>query len=401
MRTVATVLWILAYQGFTVAINGIGAPFIARDFGLGDSGIAALYAWVALAALGVLALSRLADVVGRRRVVLGSMAATPLAALAAASAHDVGVFAVCLLVMNASAGTAVSGGVVLLAEALPTPKRARGQGYGGVAAALGAGLCLLVMPLLEGAGHSWRWLLVLSGTGLLTVPVVAWAVPESPLWARAAGEGFTASGAFSGPFLGPHRSRAVPLLACAFLSVMAIAAADAWSYYHAVSVVGLSAAMGSAVILMGGALGLAGFPLGAWACERHGRIPTVAVSWLVHGAAVLLFYGGSGMGLGAPHPLGLGLAFFGMSLSFNAALVGFRAATTELFPTALRGTAMGWTAFLGAWGAVAAQATVAAVAPHVGGLSVVVAGLALLAVPSSGLLVFFVHETRGVSLEAS
>lgn len=399
MSTVLALLWVLAYQGFTMAINGIGAPFIARDFRLGDAGIAMLYACVALAALGVLALSRLADRVGRRRVVLAAMAATPVAALAAAAAQGLVAFALAFMLVNVFAGTAVSGAVVMLAEEFPAQGRARGQGLGGVAAALGAGLCLLLMPLLDHGGHSWRWLLVVSGSGLLTVPLLAWAVPESPLWERAARQGAAASSALFAPFRAPLRSRAVPLMACTVLSVMAGTTADVWSYYHAVSVVGLSAATGSAVILAGGALGLSGFPLGAWACERFGRVPTVAVAWMVNAAGALLFYAGPSLGLGPPTPLGMGLAFLGMSMGFNAALVGFRAATTELFPTSMRGTVMGWTAFMGAWGVVLARGMVAALTTRVGGLSPVVAAMALLAVPSALILLLFVDETRGASLE--
>lgn len=389
----------LAFQGFTLAINGIGAPFIARDFGLDDTGIAGLYAFVASAAFGVLALSRLADRVGRRRVVLASMTATSLAAVAAAVTHDVVVFAVLFTLLNAFVGATVSGAVVLLSEALPTAGRARGQGYGGIVSSLGAGLCLILMPLLEHGGYSWRWLLVLSGLGLVTVPVVAWALPESGVWERAAVRGGVRSGHLFDLFRGPHRSRAVPLLVCTVLSVMAATSADAWSYYHAVSVVGLSAAVGSAVVLVGGALGLVGFPVGAWGCDRFGRVPTVAVAWLVTGAGSVLYYAGPSLGLGATSPLQLGLAFFVLFAGFNAAMVGFRAAATELFPTALRGTVIGWTALLDAVGTVASQAVIAVLSGTLGGLSVVVGAMALLVVPAAVIFLRFVDETRGVSLD--
>src|SRR5487761_2467697 len=84
-RSYVALCGILAYQGYTMAINGIGAPFIAASFGLGDAGIARLCAWISPAAVGALLLLRLADRAGRRRVLLACTAATPVAALTAAA----------------------------------------------------------------------------------------------------------------------------------------------------------------------------------------------------------------------------------------------------------------------------------------------------------------------------
>jgi MFS family permease len=81
---VIAVVVMLFYQGFTMSINGVGAPWIAESFGLGESGIAQLYAWISISALGALILSRLADRAGRRRVLLWCMTATPLCALGTA-----------------------------------------------------------------------------------------------------------------------------------------------------------------------------------------------------------------------------------------------------------------------------------------------------------------------------
>jgi len=80
----------MLYQGFTLAILGTGSPWIAKSFGLSQSGIAETFAWVSLSAFGALVLSRMADRVGRRRVVLWSMAGTPLSALGAALSPHVG-----------------------------------------------------------------------------------------------------------------------------------------------------------------------------------------------------------------------------------------------------------------------------------------------------------------------
>ncbi len=396
--SIVALIGILAYQGYTMAINGIAAPFIAASFGLGDAGIARLYAWISPAALGALLLLRLADRVGRRRVLLACMAATPVAALAAAAARNVVLFALCDIVLYAAIGATVSSAVVLLAEALPMARRARGQAYGGLAAAAGVGFCLILIPILESRGLSWRWLLVLAGGGIVWLPVLRRTVAESGRWERAAASGAARAARFLDAFGARYRARALPLGVCAFLSVVAGFAADAWSYYRAVSSVGLSPATASVLVIVGGGLGMAGFPLGAWAAERFGRVPTVTAGWLLAGAGALAFYWGPPAGSVAP-AYWLGASFLWLKTADNAALVGFRAASTELFPTPLRGTMMGWTVLIGAAGVVVAQGSIALLAGPLGGLSRVVGYLALLSVPSAVLFGWFVEETRGEMVE--
>src|SRR5215470_9012638 len=171
-RTVWAIVGVLAYQGFTMAINGIGSPWIAQSFHLDQSGIAALFACISVSSLGSLALARLVDRVGRRRVVLWCMVATPLCALGAALASGLIAFALFEILLYAFIAAAVSGSVVMLAEALPIAQRAKGQSYGGLAVGLGGGLCVILMPFLVEHGYSWRWLLVLSASGIIGLPLV-------------------------------------------------------------------------------------------------------------------------------------------------------------------------------------------------------------------------------------
>ncbi|MDE3055052.1 MAG: MFS transporter [Gemmatimonadota bacterium] len=402
IRSIVALCGILAYQGYTMAINGVGAPFIAASFGLGDAGIARLYAWISPAALGALLLLRLADRVGRRRVLLACMAATPMAALAAAAAaagRNVVLFAACDIVLYAAIGATVSTAVILLAEALPAERRARGQAYGGLAAAAGVGFCLVLIPILESRGLSWRWLLVVAGGGIVWLPVLRRAVPESRRWMRASETGATHGARLLDVFGARYRARALPIAVCAFMSVVFAWSADAWSYYRVVSAVGLSPGAASLLVLVGGGLGMAGYPLGAKACERFGRVPTVVTSWLLAGVGALSFYWGPPAGTVAP-AYWLGASFLWLKLADSAALVGFRSASTELFPTALRATVIGWTVLIGALGVVAAQAGIALLAGPLGGLSRVVGYLAFLSVPSAAVFGWLVEETRGSELAA-
>ncbi len=238
-QTVAAICGMLAYQGYTMAINGIAAPWIAKSFNLGQSGIAGLYAWISLSAIGALVLSRLADRVGRRRVLLWCMAGTPVAALGAGLSFSKPLFVVFEILIYAFTGATLSSSVVMLAEELPITERARGQSFGGLAMTLGGGLCVMVMPLLDGAGYSWRWLLALSAAGLVGFPFIRHVIPESQRWERAAESGATAATNFYDVFSARYRRRAIPILVCWLFNMTAFTAVTSWGYFHAVSVVGL------------------------------------------------------------------------------------------------------------------------------------------------------------------
>src|SRR6266851_4773506 len=156
-RFLVVTFFLLVYQGFTMAITGIGAPFIAKSFGLSQSGIAALYAWISLSAIGGLLLSRFADRVGRRRVLLICMAGTSLSAMLGALSPTPAIFAFAEILVFTFASATVAISVVMLAEELPVSQRARGQSVGGLGVMIGGGLCLLLMPQVAATAWSWRW----------------------------------------------------------------------------------------------------------------------------------------------------------------------------------------------------------------------------------------------------
>jgi len=399
-RIVAAIFCVLLYQGYTMAINGIASPYVARSFELGESGIAQLFAWISLSSIGALILSRLADRVGRRRILLLCMTATPLLALAAAASTNIIAYAFFEIFLFAFITASVSGSVVMLAEAMPFDQRAKGQGYGGLALGLGGGVCVVLVPVLTNAEYSWRWLLVLAGAGLIAVPFLRRALPESQRWERASESGSTAQTRFYDVFAPRYRRRAIPILICSLLSMTTATAVTSWGYFHAVSVVGLSATAASGMMIAGGGMSFVGLTFGAWSAEHFGRVPTVACASILVAGGSLFFYWGPPAGFAYP-ALWLAAGFCWFMSAVNAWMVGSNSAATELFPTALRGTMVGWFAIAQAIAAISSQAVIALLAERLGGLSVVTGYLSLLAIPSAAIFFFFIEETRGLSLEAA
>ena len=398
--TIRAIVVMMLYQGFAVSILGTASPWIARDFHLGQSGIARALAWVSLSSLGSLALSRAVDRVGRRRVLLWCIGAMPLCELGAALSPSLAAFIVFQTIFYSFVGASAASSIVMLSEELPIERRAAGQSYGGLAMGLGGGLTVFLMPVLVQNHHSWRWLLVLASAGIALVPLIRRAMPESRRWEHALSTGITSVARFYDVFGPLYRRRAGILLVCSLLSTIATTATQSWIYFHAVSVVKLAPSIASALVIVGGGVGLLGFPLGARACEHFGRVRTVVTAGLISSVSWIWFYWGPPAHFGAP-ALWLGIAFACSSSAGNAAMVGANTAVTELFPTALRATMIGWFAIMGAIGSVAAQTTISLLAGPLGGLSAVVGWLAMLGVPPALLFGLVIEETRGMSLEQS
>ncbi len=388
----------LFYQGYISAILPIASPWIAKSFGLDQSAIAGVFAWLALAYLGALALSRMADKAGRRRVMLWSMTAMPICALGAALSSQLATFVLFAILLNAFGGAVVASAIVIVAEVLPIARRAQGQSYAGLAVVSGGGLCVVIMPILDHYAISWRWLLWIAAICIAIGPFLAFSLPESVRWENAAKAGETVRARFYDLFVPLYRKRSMALTGCTILGTLCAEGTTTWGYFHAVSVVGLSAIAASVMMTLGGGLGMIGFPLGAWSSERFGRVPTVVVTGIAVAGGAALFFWGPPTGFASP-AVWLCVTFCLLNVVSNMVTVATNASFTELFPTALRGTAIGWFALIGAGSSLSAEATISALAKPMGGLSKVVGWLGLLAIPGSILFGLTIDETQGLSLE--
>jgi MFS transporter, AAHS family, 2,5-dihydroxybenzoate transporter len=398
--TVRAVLALLTYQGYAFSILGVSAPFIAKGFALDQSAIARMFAWISVNAFGALFLSRMADRIGRRRVLLISLVITPVCSAGAALSGNISWFIFFEILAYAAVGATFAGAFVMLAEALPTAYRAKGQGYALLAISTGGGLCVILAPILQHFGWSWRWLLGVPAAGIFLLPMLIRAIPESERWQRAVATGATQESHFYDVFNATWRRRTIPLILATLLGEFAGAGIAAWPFYHATTEVGLSSAKTSLVMLVGGTIGIAGLAIGAWASERYGRIRSIVVLGLATIVGALAYYWGPPKHFSSP-VLWLIVAQTWLSAVGRGTVVAANSAATELLPTALRGTIMGWIALCVAFAAVGAQVTIAVLAKPLGGLSNVVGWLSLLLIPAAIVWYFFIDETRGLSLESA
>ena len=192
------------------------------------------------------------DRYGRRRMILWCMAAIPVCSIGAAVSTKLFWFAAFQIGLYAVVGAAGSGCVVMLSEELPIARRARGQSFGGLAGAVGAGLCVFLMPIFDAFGWSWRWMFVISALGIAMLPAMARLLPESERWERSDASGITERTHFYDVFQPLYRKRSITMIVCALAVAISTTGANAFGYYHAVSVVGMSATATSAMTIVAG-----------------------------------------------------------------------------------------------------------------------------------------------------
>ena len=393
-------LAMLFYQGFAVSIISIASPWIGTSFHLDGAGIARLFAWISLSSFGALALSRMIDRFGRRRMILWCIAAMPLCSIGAAVATSLLAFAAFQIALYAVVGAAGAGCVVMLSEELPIARRARGQSIGGLASPVGAGFCVFLMPIFVAYGVSWRWMFVISAAGIAMLPAMARLLPESERWERSDASGINTRTRFYDVFQPLYRKRSITMIVCALAGNISTTAANAFGYYHAVSVVGMSAAATSTMTIVAGGIGLARLPARRMDLRTLRPRPTVVSFGILMTAGHLWFYWGPPTHFAWPF-WWLATGYFWFNVCDNGGTVGANAAATELFPTALRGTMIGWFALVGAIGAVISNAAVALLANKMGGMSIVVGALSIVGIPAAIAFGLLIDETRGMSLEMS
>jgi putative MFS transporter len=197
-----------------------------------------------------------------------------------------------------------------------------------------------------------------------------------------------------------YRSRALRALAVVVLVYAAEFATRTWLFYHPVRTLGIEPGIATCVLVACGGLGLLGFPLGGRCADLFGRRATFTAAASAFAISAVGYYWVT-LHAGAWSLAVLALSLFGTAVGGNAALVAFRALTSELFPTHLRGTVGGWLAVGGAVGWLAAMLAISALAGPLGGLAPAVALLVATSLPTASFLLLRLPETAGLDLDSA
>lgn len=334
-RSAAT---LAALCGLSVVIGYLGTvltqtiTFAAEEFGAGKGAQGVALAAVRADVVVALVLVALADKRGRRRILL-------VAAMAGSVLTATGAFAPSLWFLAASQvasrGFVTAAAIVLTvaaAEEMPKGSRAYSVSLLAMAAALGAGLCVLLLRVADVAG-GWRVLFALSLLGVPIVVRVARYLPESRRFQAPHGQAGMAG----------HGRRFWLLASSAFLLNVFFAPVSQFGNEYLRTERGFSAARISLFTIVTATPGAIGVVVGGRLAER-GRRLVGAIALALGAAATVVMFVSSGWPLWVWSAVG--------SVVGGATIPALGVYGPELFPTALRGRANGTIAVLGRVGSV-------------------------------------------------
>jgi AAHS family 4-hydroxybenzoate transporter-like MFS transporter len=176
----ALCFFIVLLDGFDTAAIGFIAPSLVKEWGVSKAALApVLSAALFGLAAGALSAGPLADRLGRKRVLVGSVLVFGVACLASSFAADLTQLTVLRFLTGVGLGAAMPNAVTLMSEYCPDQRRATltNAMFCGfpLGAAFGGFLAAWIIPTF-----GWRSVLLLGGVApLLLVLLLVWQLPES------------------------------------------------------------------------------------------------------------------------------------------------------------------------------------------------------------------------------
>jgi len=327
------------FNQYDRALFALALPQIQASLAIDEAHVGYLGSIVRLGALPAFAVAMVADRVGRRRALLGTIVAYTMLTGATALVASATSFVACQFLSAAFSQAQVILAVVVLAEELDAEHRGWGIGVFYAIQATGVGLAAALLPLVDTTREGWR---ILYAVGLVPLSLLAlwWRrLPETRRFdAYRQDEGKTQVRA--GGFLAP----AVALASSypgRFLSLMAVvlvfsgggAAADFMGPKYLQQAHGWAPSQVTLLYLTGGVLGILGSVVAGRASDRGGRRRVTVGFGLAAVVFTLIFYNAKGPLL----PIAWVATIFAV-LGHDTLLGTFGA---ELFPTSHRATAGG------------------------------------------------------------
>jgi putative MFS transporter len=380
------------FDGYDRGIIQLALPQIRHSFGLTQSSASLYLSILYLGALPALLITRKADQLGRRRLLVVSITGYTIATGLTALAPNTGAFVACQfaakLFLNAEAALVWT----MAAEELPAKVRGFGFGWLAMNSALGVGVGAIVFGgIFEPHGISWRWMYVLGLPPLLIVSLVRRRLPESRRFIAAQAQGHLA-GRWHAIFKPPHRRWLVLVLVTAALTELTTQA-GVFALDFLQTDRGVSSTMANFMLVLAGLPGIPIMVLAGSLSDRLGRrlVGCAFASLSVLGALVFFWAPG-----GEP------VLLFGMSLTLVGQLGAWPVLSsyaTELFPTSLRGQAGSWSTLARVGGQSASFAVGGALISVTGSFPAAATILALGPVVAVVIIAVAFPDTHGRELE--
>lgn len=330
----------LFFESYDFSLLNAALKHIAADLDLAETELGAFTAMIRLGALPAFLLIPLADIFGRRRLFLISVAMLSAGTFLTAFAQTPEQFIAAQVLTRAFMLTAAAVAIVIVTEEFPAAHRGWGIGMLAALAAVGHGFGAALFAAVDVLPYGWRALYAVGVVPLFLLPRFRRGITETGRFSaqdRAAiGSVRAAADAWLRPLVGLLRER--PWRAAGVISVGAIssfghAVVYAFIGYFVLTYRGWEPWQYSLMVVACGAVGVVGNVYAGRLADRHGRRVVGFVVLALFPAFALAFFRGPGWILPPTWIL--------LVLVTMAGNVIVRALSTELFPTEQRGTSAG------------------------------------------------------------
>jgi predicted MFS family arabinose efflux permease len=296
--------------------------FAADEYGVGEGAQGVAGTVVRFGILLSIVVMSLSDRVGRRRVLVGCAALSPALCALGALAPS---FAVLTVTQTVGRPLAIALGLlvsIVAAEEMPAGSRAYAISLLGMASGLGAGLCVMALPLADLGVQAWRFVYVLPLVFLVIAFQLARSLPESRRFAQPHARHATMAG-----------GRFALLAVSGFLLNLLIAPSSFFQNRYLQDVRGFSASDITVYTLLTGTPAGIGIVAGGRLADVHGRRRVGAFSLVGMAVMVVITFSVGGVPLWLASVVG--------SVVGALAVPALGVYWSELFPTNRRGRANG------------------------------------------------------------
>lgn len=388
----------LFFESYDLSMLSSALKQIAQALGIDEHEMGGHLGLIRLGALPAFLLLPVADRLGRRRVFLASIVGISVFTFLTAFCQTAWQFVALQMVSRTFMVAATSCAVVMVTEEFPAEHRGWGIGMMGALAACGVGFGALLFALVDVLPFGWRALYVVGGIPLLLLPLFRSGIRETERFTRHRDRPHARARSAPDAWLGPiwgmlreHPGRTLGVGGVALLTATGSAPVFQFTGYFVQTVHGWAPWQFSAMVILGGALGIFGNVVAGRLGDRVGRRRVGFTVMALFPIFVLGFYQGPGWLVP--------LAWVVFVFCSTAQQTITRAIASELFPTSYRGTASGWNALVETLGAALGLA-ILALGPDVPGSIAWMTSLLAFALVAGGVILLLLPETGSRELEA-
>lgn len=394
LKVLGFVTFALLFEHFDTSLLGNALKYIREDLGIPERDLGYFQMLIRLGALPAFLLIPFVDRLGRRRLFLWSMVGLSLGTMLTAFSQNAVQFVACQMITRTFVLTASAIAVVIVAEELPASARGWGIGMLAAVSAIGHGLGAVMFSLIEVLPYGWRALYAMGALPLLLLPVFRRRIKETARFQAHLAAGTDSASAWWSPlgaFASDRPRRALGMAALAATASLGHVVVLSFTGYFVLQYHGWEAYQLSLMVLVAGAVGVAGNVVAGRLADRIGRRLVGFVFLAVFPLGAWLFYNGPGWSLTALWAL--------LVFTMMGGNVIIRALSSELFPTSHRGTSTGVLVLMETLGAALGLFVLGMLQQRSGDLSLLIPSISVVTV-LAGLLLFLFPETRQRELES-